>query len=215
MYSITVKIEGIESRRRSAGILHVVIGLFLIAKGADYYKYTQFQNFIPVVPALLMGSFSLFYGLFRKKIDLTYRYNYWLRLFQVLTFTLLGVMMLSVGRPLDYIGIFVFVFLSIILLFSERKIFQETTIFLDDNGVKIPGYYRDHLILWSELSNVVIREDFVTFFHVREKYLQYQVIQDLSTLEVAKMNAFCREKIGFPGKEANDEEDREERKTNN
>jgi len=40
-----------------------------------------------------------------------------------------------------------------------------------------------------------VREDFITIFHIREKYLQYQVMQDLSTLEVAKMNAFCRDKI--------------------
>jgi hypothetical protein len=42
---------------------------------------------------------------------------------------------------------------------------------------------------------VIIREDFLTLFHVKKKYLQYQVMQDLSTLEVAKINAFCREQI--------------------
>jgi hypothetical protein len=41
----------------------------------------------------------------------------------------------------------------------------------------------------------VVREDFITLFHVERKYLQYQVLQDLSTLEVAKMNAFCKEKL--------------------
>jgi hypothetical protein len=59
----------------------------------------------------------------------------------------------------------------------------------------IPGNYKDHLVSWEELTEVIIREDFLTLFHVKKKYLQYQVMQDLSTLEVAKINAFCREQI--------------------
>jgi hypothetical protein len=41
----------------------------------------------------------------------------------------------------------------------------------------------------------VVREDFITVFNNNKKYLQYQVMQDLSTLEVAKMNAYCKEKV--------------------
>jgi hypothetical protein len=195
MYSITVKIEGIESRRRSAGLLHMVIGFFMIVNAATYYRFTAYSNFLPVIPFLLVASVSLFYGVFRRKLDWNARYNYWLRLVQVVSFTVLGILLTTVGRTIDYMGVFVFTALSIILLFSERRIFQETIITLDDKGISIPGYYRDHFIDWNELSEVVVREDFITFFHIKQKYLQYQVKQDLSTLEVAKMNAFCREKI--------------------
>jgi hypothetical protein len=195
MFSVGVKIEGIESRRRSAGLLHIVVGLFLIAKIAAYYKDTGYSNFIPVIPFMLVGSFSLFYGFFRKKIDFTYKYNYWLRLVQVISFTFLGFLLSGTGKTIDYVGVFLFALLSIILLFSERRIFDETAITMNEQGLSIPGYYRDHLIPWSQLSEVVVREDFITIFHQKQKYLQYQVMQDLSTLEVAKMNAFCREKI--------------------
>lgn len=195
MYSITVKIEGIESRRRSAGLLHVVIGFFMIVNAATYYRFTGYKDFLPVIPILLVASVSVFYGVFRRKLDWNARYNYWLRLVQVVSFAILGILLTTVGRTIDYMGVFVFTVLSIILLFSERRIFQETVITLEDEGISIPGYYRDHLVDWNELSEVVIREDFVTIFHIKQKYLQYQVKQDLSTLEVAKMNAFCREKI--------------------
>jgi len=196
MYNITVRIEGIESRRRSAGLLHVVIGFFMIINASNYYRFTGYKNFFPVIPVLLIASFSLFYGLFRRKLDWNAQYNYWIRLIQVVTFTALGILLTRVGRSIDYVGVFVFTALTIILLFSERRIFQETIITLDDNGVRIPGYYRDHFVQWHELTDVVVREDFITLFHVKQKYLQYQVKQDLSTLELAKMNAFCREKIG-------------------
>jgi len=85
--------------------------------------------------------------------------------------------------------------LCIVLMFSERKIFNDTTVYLNEDGIKIPGYYRDHLVKWNEVSEIVVREDFLTIFKNNKKYLQYQVVQDLSTLEVAKMNAYCKEKV--------------------
>ncbi len=195
MYSIAVKIDDIEKRRRSAGLLHVVMGLFLIAKAADYFKYLEYKNFLPVLPILLIASFSLIYGLFRKKLDPAAQYNYWLRILQTVCFTVLGVLLINSEKPIDYIAAFIFAFISVFLFFSERRIFNETTIFLNDKGIKIPSYYKEHLVTWEELTDVKVREDFITIFHAKEKYLQYQVMQDLSTLEVAKLNAFCREQI--------------------
>ena len=202
MFSVTVKIEGIESRRRSAGVLHVVVGFFMIFNVSNYYRFTNYENIWPVAFILLVASFSLFYGFFRRKMDLSAHYNYWLRLIQVISFTALGFLVLETGRAADYVGVFVFALLSIVLMFSEKRIFQETTIYFTEDGIKIPGYYRDHLVKWNALSEVVVREDFLTIFHRDKKYLQYQVLQDLSTLEVAKMNAFCKEKVGLRQAEA-------------
>lgn len=195
MYSVTVKIEGIESRRRSAGILHIVVGFFMIFNASNYFRITSYKNPLPIGFILLIASISLFYGFFRRRMDLGAHYNYWLRLVQVIGFTLLGFLVLGTGRPTDYIGVFVFALLCIVLMFSEKKIFQETTIYFNEDGIKIPGYYRDHLVKWEEVSEIIVREDFLTIFNVKKKYLQYQVMQDLSTLEVAKMNAFCKEKV--------------------
>lgn len=195
MYSITVKIEGVESRRRSAGILHVVIGFFMIFNVSNYFRFTNYKNPLPLAFILLVASISLFYGFFRRKMDLSAHYNYWLRLVQVVAFTILGFLMLRPGRPADYVGVFAFAFLCIVLMFSERRIFQPTTVYIVEEGIKVPGYYRDHLMRWHEISEVVVREDFLTIFNANQKYLQFQVVQDLSILEVTKMNAFCREKV--------------------
>jgi hypothetical protein len=195
MYSVAVKIEGIESRRRSAAILHIVSGFFLIFNASNYYRFAHYKNLFAVAIILLVASVSLFYGFFRKKMDLSAHYNYYLRLVQVISFTVLGFLMLNTGRSSDYIGVFVFALLSIVLMFSERRIFQQITVYFTEDGIKIPGYYRDHLVSWNEVAEVIVREDFLTIFNVNKKYLQYQVLQDLSTLEVAKMNAFCKEKV--------------------
>ncbi len=195
MYSVTVKIEGVESKRRSAGLLHIVVGFFLIAKGADYYRFLNYESLLPALPFFGVAGLSLFYGFFRRRVDIFAKYNFWLRLLQVVSFTVLGFAIMNLGRTIDYIGVFIFAFLCLLLLFSERRVFKETTIFFDETGVTIPGSYKDFLVKWEDLSEVVVREDFLTLFHVKKKYLQYQVMQDLSTLEVAKLNAFCREQI--------------------
>jgi hypothetical protein len=195
MYSITVKIDGIESKRRSAGLLHIVTGFFLIAKGSDYYRLLNFQGFITLLPIFAVAGISLFYGFFRRKVDVFAKYNSLVRVLQIITFLVLGIAMMNRGTTWDYVGLFLFAFLCFLLLLSEKRIFKETTLFFDEKGVMIPGNYKDHLVSWEELTEVIIREDFLTLFHVKKKYLQYQVMQDLSTLEVAKINAFCREQI--------------------
>lgn len=194
MYTIAVKIDGIENRRRSAGLLHVLIGFFMIFHASNYYHLTDYKNFWPVAFTLLVASFSLFYGFFRRKIDLSAKHNFWLRLIQFACFLFLGILMINAGTN-NYLAVFIFAFLCLVLLFSEKKIFKEFDLLLDESGITVPGYYKDTLVRWEELSEVVVREDFVTLFHVKEKYIQFQVVQDLSTLEVAKMNAFCKEKI--------------------
>lgn len=169
----------------------------MIFNASNYYRFNDYKNLLPVALILLVASVSLFYGFFRRRMDLSAHYNYWLRLIQVISFTTLGFLMLGKARSSDYIGVFVFAVLCIVLMFSEKRIFSQTCVYFTDEGIKIPGYYSDHLINWEEISEVIVREDFVTVFNVNQKYLQFQVLQDLSTLEVAKMNAFCREKLGI------------------
>ena len=195
MYNIAVKIDDFEKRRRSSALLHVAMGFFLLIKSVDYYKYVQYKNFLPVAPVLIVASLSLFYGLFRKKLDVPGKANFWLRCCQLAAYILLGFLLIGKGSSFEITLAFVFVVFCLILLFTERKIFSEPIIKLSEDGIMIPGYYKEHLVNWNELESVVIREDFITLFHIKKKFLQFQVIQDLSTLEIAKMNAFCSELI--------------------
>lgn len=195
MFSILVKIDGFLSRRRNAALLHVVLGFFLILKVFDWYSYSAYSNLLPMMPILIVAGLSLYYGFFRRKFDPSGKQNLWLRLVQATTFFVFAFVMLRVGHPVDYYGLFIWTALTLILMLTERRIFDDTVVYLDENGVRIPGYFKDHMVAWEKLENVVVRHDFVTFFHRNNKYLQFQVMQTLSELEVAKMNAFCKEKL--------------------
>ncbi len=195
MYTIAVKIEGFEKRRRSTAFVHIIIGFFLLIKCFDLHKYYEEKSLTLVLPFAFVATLSLFYGFFRKRFDAEARHNTALRFLQTITFLTFGFLMYRLGKTIDYIGLFLWAFLTLILFFTERKVFQETDIRLTEEGIKVPGSYRDHLVQWSILESVTVRHDFITLFHHGKKYLQYQVMQDLSELEIVKMNAFCKEKI--------------------
>ncbi|WP_121355500.1 hypothetical protein [Flavisolibacter nicotianae] len=195
MYTVTVKIEGMDRRRRNTGLVHAILGFFLLIKSFDLYHYLESRSLVPTLPFLLVGAMSLYYAFFRSRFDPSAKHNAALRLLQSITFFSFGFLMLRIGKSIDYISLFIWAFLTLLLFFSEKRIFKDTIITLAENGVRIPGSYRDHLVPWPALESVVVRHDFITLFHKGKKYLQYQVLQDLSELELVKMNAFCKEQI--------------------
>lgn len=174
--------------------MHIVVGLFLIAKTADYLHYTD-NDFTSILPFLAVALLSVLYGLFRRRVDADGQYNHWIRVTELLAFVILGSLFIGTNRSIDYIGCFVMAAIALMLLFSERRIYKDHEILITEDGVVIPGDYKIHTVPWTALSDVVIRHDFVTIFHKNEKYLQYQVQQTLSELELAKLNGFCREKL--------------------
>jgi hypothetical protein len=195
MFTVAVKIEGLERRRRSVGLIHVIIGFFLMIKSLDLYRYLGESSVTPIAPFAAVAIVSLVYGMFRKRLDITAKHNAGIRLLQTIAFFSFGVLMYRLGKTVDCVGLFIWAFLTLILFFSEKKVFQDTLITFAEEGIKIPGSYKEHLVEWEVLESVTVRHDFITLFHRGKKYLQYQVMQDLSELEVVKMNAFCKEQI--------------------
>ena len=195
MYTVAVKIDGLEKRRRSTGLIHVIMGFFLLIKSLDLYKYLDEKSVTPILPFVAVAFVSLVYGFFRRRLDLPAKHNPGLRLLQVVAFASFAVLMFRIGRTIDVIGLSIWSLLALVLFFTEKRVFQESLITFTEEGIRIPGSYKEHLVDWKVLESVTIRHDFITLFHQGKKYLQYQVMQDLSELEVVKMNAFCKEQI--------------------
>lgn len=195
MYTVAVKIEGMDRRRRTTSLMHAVVGFFLLIKSFDLYHYAVEKSLLKVLPFLVVAGASLFYAFFRTRIDLAARYNNPLRLLQFTTFLSFCIVMLKAGKQFDAVILLVWAFVTFLLIFSEKKIFADTALKFTDEGIRVPGSYKEHVVEWSVLESVTVRHDFITLFHRGKKYLQYQVVQDLSELEVVKLNAFCKEKI--------------------
>ena len=195
MYTVAVKIEGMDRRRRTTGYMHLIVGFFLLLKTLDLYNYLVEKASLKLLPFLLVAGLFFFYGAFRNRIDPAAKYNNLLRVFQFVTFVLFGIVMLQLRKQFDSAVLFAWALVTFLLIFSEKKIFAETLLKITEEGIHVPGSYKEHLVEWKALESVTVRHDFITLFQDDRRYLQYQVMQDLSELEVVKMNAFCREKI--------------------
>ena len=195
MYTVAVKIEGMERRRRTTGLIHIVIGCFLFIKSFDLYKLTGERLTVALALFITIAIVSLIYGFFRSRLDPHAKHNAGFRLLQNIAFLSFGAMMYRFGKTIDYASLFLWGFLTLLLFFSEKKVFHPTLLTFSNEGIAVPGTYKEHLVEWHVLENVTVRNDFITLFHRGKKYLQYQVMQDLSELEVVKMNAFCKEQI--------------------
>jgi hypothetical protein len=195
MYQLAVKIDGIEKRKRSTGLLHVLSGCFLLLGTANYAKYAHYQSLVSALPSLLIAIVSIAYGLFRTRFDVSAKYNPYIRILQFVGFAKLAVSMFGVGTTWDYVSMLLWSVVSLMLLFTERKIFHDAQIILKKEGIFVPGYFNSHHFSWSMIKDVVIRNDYITIFKTNEKYLQFELVIDIDALTIEEMNGFCREQV--------------------
>lgn len=195
MYQIAIKTDGIERRKKSTGLLHVVAGLILIISAGSYFKQMAYTNFLSVLPFYLVALLSLLYGLFRKKWDPLARHNHWMRMLQFLMFSLLGIYMLKYNVEYHTVSLFLWALICIPLLFTERKVFHDALLVFGNNSITIPGYFSNKVVPWSGIENIVVRRDFVTIHYPGNRYVQYEVLNDVAADDVEKINVFCHRQI--------------------
>ncbi len=195
MYKIRVKLEGIERRKRSTGLLHIVAGFFLIANAGDYYLHTNYSSFLTVIPIYIVAAISLLYGFLRKRIDPLAKYNHWVRMVQFLTFAVLAISMIGMVSGIKLFTIVLWAIVILFLMFTERKIFHDTDLQIKKEGIYVPGYFRSHLMPWHHVEDFVLRADYLTITRTNKKYVQLELLKDLELSEIEKINSFSQDQI--------------------
>ena len=194
MYQLPVKIEYLEQRKRSIGLLHVVAGFFLIANAGAYYKHLNYETIVPVLPVYFIAALSLIYGFWRKKIDPQSRFNHWLRLLQFFVFLLLGFLFIPFGG-FSVFALFIWAFLALFLLITERRLLNDSGLQLNKEGIRIPGLLKQYLLPWQLIENITIRPDFITIFRTNKKYVQLEVLKNIEPEERRNVEQFCKQQI--------------------
>lgn len=196
MYKLPVRLEGIERRRRSTTLLHIVTGFFLVAVASRYYSFINYGSFLSVLPIYLTAVISGVYGFLQRRKDPAARYNQWVRLLQFLCFTGIGVSMIKETKNYSVFILFIWAVIVLALSVTERKIFQPADLQLKRDGIAIPGYFTDRAISWMVIERVVVRPDYVTFFRTNQSFLQLELAAPMSRDDIARVQAFCNAQIG-------------------
>ncbi len=195
MFKISVKLEGIERRKRSTGLLHILAGFFLVLSTGSYFSSTATASLDLMVPVYLVAMISFSYGALRKKLDPAARYNHWTRVLQFLTFAYLAISLAPHAGTLRLLSLILWAVVTLFLMFTERKIFEDTDLQIKEEGVFVPGYFRSHIIPWQLMEAFVLRPDFLTITRKDQKYVQLELLKGLSATEIQAINRFCQNQI--------------------
>jgi hypothetical protein len=190
-FNIPVKIESLEKRRRMTGTLHVVAGFYLLAASAAWIVQRNFQGVPGMLPFGLIALAAIVYGIRRRKVDPAARYNSVLRGLEAMG---LGLLALSQSGIAAY-GLFAWAGLSVLLLFSEKVLFQPSTIELNEEGIGLPGSPKPPVLPWEELENIIVHADYVTLFRNDNKYVQLEVTSSLEPRQLEDADAFGKAQI--------------------
>ena len=195
MYKIPVKLEGIERRKRSTGLLHIVAGFFLVISAGTYSQQVAYADFLLMLPVYIVAVVSLLYGFFRKKIDPLATYNHWIRMIQFLTFAVLAISLINLVSTVRIASLAIWAIAILFLMFTERKIFHDTDLQIKEEGVFVPGYFKNHIIPWQVMEGFVLRADFLTITRTNKKYVQLELIKDMEPDEIEEINAYCNQRL--------------------
>lgn len=195
MFDIPIDINGLERRRKSIGLLHIVAGFFLLANAQTVFRVLALSSYVPLLPLFGVALVSLLYGGFRKKWDPAARYNFWLRLLQSVTFLGLAVAVAGAGQTGKSVGLFLWVLISGMLAFTERIALQQQKLAVTNAGLVYPNGYTHKEVPWSAVADVTVRPDILTIHYPDNRFLQFELKQPLCDAQVREMQEFCRRQI--------------------
>lgn len=195
MFKVPVKLESIEKRKKGAGVLHVIAGLFLAIKLNEVLAAENNFNLIFLsVLIILVSISSIAYGMVRKKIDPATKYNSLIRLLQFIGFISVGIFLINIDSA-HSMAYFAWAAVTLVILFAERKVFNNTDLQIAAAGILVPGFFSTHLIPWNVVDSLVLRPDYLTIFRTNKKFVQLELTQQVETGEIEKINEFSKNQI--------------------
>jgi hypothetical protein len=194
-YKIPIHFEPFLKQKRAARLLHLLAGFLMIANAWGDFKQpspklvfvvAQVAGAILVILFALAGT-NMFAkrgfanGVFRlaEAMILFYAASYFLGM----NMSMMGMLQVAAG-----IGL-------LLLFFTERKIFTDCFVRIEEKGVYTPNNLKDRLIEWKDIDNMLIKNDFVSINTKQNQFIQYETGVMLSELQMDEMNAFCRGKF--------------------
>jgi len=194
-YEIGIQIEKLARRKTHAPILHLLAGLFILIKGADYWRYNDFKSWLSVSPFFAIGLVSILYGLLHKKLDPLHKAQPYLRGLQILSFSILAFQFITASHELDGLFSMLWAFICFYFFLMEKRMYDSVKLRIEEGGISLPGMFGRRQLDWVQLENLVIRTDFITIFFTEDRYLQYAVIDAIAQEKIEEISQFIREKL--------------------
>lgn len=198
MFYIPVQLSGLEKRRKTIGLFHIVAGFFLVANSETAAVVLQLGRLSDLVPLYIVAAISLLYGAFRKKWDGSGKTNFWVRLLQTITFLSLGFAFIQAGNWGKALPVLIWAVLSAVLAFTDQVALKKPQLVVSTEGLSFPAGFGAKKLDWQQVESLTIRPDFLTLHLAANKFLQLELQEPLSAADAEKLQDFCRIQIARP-----------------
>jgi hypothetical protein len=194
MFDIPVRIESIERRKKSVSMFHILAGLFLAANAGLITKKLDNNWLWAVVPIYLVSVFSLIFAIRLKKVNNPVRINRWMRLLQVLALFISGIILVNHGSFISSLILFVWTGICLMLYLMEQSVFSKPVLKITETNLQVPSLFSSKKVNWKLVESVAIRQDFITINYTNNRYLQLEVVDQLTGTEIEQIRSFCNQK---------------------
>jgi cation transport ATPase len=195
MYNVPVKIESIERRKRLTAPLHIIASLFLIINAGILIKHLNYQQLLLLYPIYAVALVSIIYAISLKKWNKRATYNLWMRIAQFICFAWLGFIFIPFANTISIITLFLWAIITLLLIFTERRIYHKTDLQLTKEGILIPGQRTHKSLPWQQVQDFIIRPDFITIIRTNQLYVQLEILKKIDADQLHNMNHFSAEQI--------------------
>ena len=143
----------------------------------------------------MVAVMSIAYGFLFKKLDGKGKYNHVLRSLQWGSFLGLGIQFYSFDASWTTLSLFIWGAVGLLLMVSEKRLFDDPAIHLIDEGIKMPGLVKDQVIGWQLIEAVIARPDYFTISRHDKKYIQLEMGEYISASQLEQINSFSKQQI--------------------
>lgn len=184
----------IAIKSKQCRALHIMAGIMMFIYGLQFitdYAHSYMELFALMPPAIII----IFLGIFHKTIFTDIQSN---RIFRILESGVLVMGGLHFFQRDLYFPAALYLFFAALLLyilFIEGRLFSPQYIDITQSGIKISLPTHTRLFTWAAISNITVKDDWLTIETQAGTFIQYMVNNSLTPEEFQQFLDFSKQKL--------------------
>lgn len=122
-------------------------------------------------------------------------WNTFIRYIESLILGIAGIILLIYHHWLNGINGVCWGMIFVFIAQAEKCVFQPQQIIINTNEIKYSHVLYPISIQWNIIEKIVIRSDYISIFKKNGRYLQFEIIDDLSDQQLKDINELCAKLI--------------------
>lgn len=192
--SINIRNPAIEKRKQQIIPIHALLSLTVILCIPSIIVISANYMYGIIITSIIAILFFVIPLTLHKKNKL-YKWNTVIRYIEACIMAIIGVVLLLYTQWFNGISGTIWSIILTYLATIERSIFKPQQIFIHKLGITYSYVIKPITILWNTIENIVIRSDYISIFKKNNRYIQFEITDDLSDAELKEINELCEKLV--------------------